>query len=290
MSIAFCHFWIIRLSFPVWNGRMCNIVLTTKPVRVGRDSIISGRFRVDFSMIYTELWRCIFWRSFVFTFSTPWSIPRRSTASPAFWPKSHPRPKLIYSRMMHAWSFFILIFSIFTSTPVSCADHYSVSNIVSFFSRRLFLISFRDSCWMFMHSFVWLNFMLIWQFFLLSNANFMRISILECENNQFVNDFLISWHSSSLSNFSIKPESILFISFFNLSKSSKVNIKASIIRRFILIPNNLSIWKHSENIIAHFIEGEHILIFRMSRVIVVKMTLVTSGNVDFKSSRVPLRI
>jgi len=290
VSITFWHFWILRFSFPVWYRRICYIVLTTKPIWVRRDPIICCRFWIDFSMINTELRRSIFWSSFVFAFSASRSIPRRSTASPAFWPKSHPRTKLIHTWMMNTWAFFIFIFSIFASTSMSHAYHYSISNIVSFFSWWLFLVSFWDSCRMFMHSFVGLYFWLIWKLFLLSNTNFMRIAILESKNNQFVKNLLVSWHFSSLSNFSIKPKSILFVSLFNLAQSAEINIKATIVSRFILISNNFSIWENWKNAISHIIKRKHIFIFRMSRVIIVKMTLIASSDVNLKFSRIPLRI
>ena len=165
---------------------MSDVVFATKPIWIRGDSFIGCRFRIDFSMINTELRRSIFRSPFMLSFSASWGIPRRSTASPAFRPKSHPRTELIDTWVVHTRAFFILVLSKLTSASMSHANHDSICYIVSFFTCWLLFVCFRNSCWMLMHTFVRLDFRLMLKLFLLCNTNFVRVSVLECKNNQFV--------------------------------------------------------------------------------------------------------
>lgn len=180
MSIAFWLFWITFLSLPIRNLWVSNIVLSTEPIWIRRDSRICSTLRIDFSMIHTELWRSIFRSSLMIPFSTPRGIPGRSTTGPTLRPKSHPRAKLIYSWMECTSALIILILSELHSTSMMSAYHDSFLIVISFSILGLLFVCVRYSCWVFMHTFIVLSFRELTLFFLLSNSYFMRISILKC--------------------------------------------------------------------------------------------------------------
>lgn len=226
----------------------------------------------------------------MFSLPTPRCVPRSSTAGPALRPKSHPRPKLINSRVMGAGPLFILILSEFDPTSVSGANHDPVSHNFSSFFGKLLFIGVGHPCRMLMHAFIRFGLWKTLLIFLLSDAGFMGVSVLKTQNDKFIKDFLCSWHPATMSNLSIKPKSALIVSFLKLAKVSEVNVKATVIRGLLSISNDLSIWENGEDVVAHVIERVNVFIFRMTRVVVMKVTLVASSDVDFESALIPVRV
>jgi len=126
VSKAFRLLWVFILFLPIWYFRPTYIILTTKPIWVRGNSRIRLRFWINFSMVYTKFRRTFFGSSPVSSFTTSWCIPRTSTASPTFRPETHPRSKLVYSRMMLTTVFLVFASFIFHTTSPSCAYHLCI--------------------------------------------------------------------------------------------------------------------------------------------------------------------
>jgi hypothetical protein len=98
---------------------------------------------------------------------------------------------------------------------------------------------------------------------ILGYSNLTRCSILHGKDEKSICDPLSCWHLSCMLNLSINVKPALRVSLMHWSNPSHVDIKASIVSRLLMIPNDLSYREDCLNVIAHHVECIDHLVFRM---------------------------